>query len=69
MPPKQAAIPLISVYTGSTLDTDPYLITDLAKGVPPPQIIKRGRLSAKKQYDHVTHNNIDRIVSSSHDDK
>lgn len=68
--PKQAAIPVISVYTGSTLYTDPYLITDLAKGTtPPPQIIKRGRLSAKQQYDHITHNNVDRIVSSSHDNK
>ena len=66
--PKQAVVPVISVYTGSTLDTDPYLITDLTLG-PPPQIIKRGRLSAKKQHDHITHNNIDRIVSSSHDDK
>ena len=64
MPPKQA--PPISVYTGSTLDTDTYLITDRA---PPPTTIKRGRLSAKQQYDHITHNNIDRIVSPSHDNK
>jgi hypothetical protein len=66
--PKQAVVPLISVYTGSTLDSDPYLITDRAYR-PPPPVIKRGRLSAKKQYDHVAHNNVDSIVSSSHDDK
>jgi hypothetical protein len=66
--PKQAVVPLISVYTGSTLDSDPYLITDHSYRPPLPPI-KRGRLSAKKQYDHVAHNNVDRIVSSSHDDK
>jgi hypothetical protein len=66
--PKQAPVQPVSVYTGSTLDLDPYLITDHVVG-PPPQIIKRGRLSAKKQHDHIAHNNIDGVVRPSHDDK